>query len=491
MATTVKLSKLLHRKAAEYCSPCPGGNTTAGCFFAADKSGIYPTHDNVVLVLSASSIWNYNADQDSWLQLPNSGIAGTFGAGSCGCVKTVSAPAGNTIITATAGTTTTLSTSLTITQCVAGTPVRVIGGTGVGYSGSISECRIGTNTILTVTPANGVAFDNTTQFQILGGSLWFFNAGAGAVGFSVYDKITNTWAARSVTGLPTTFGTQGQLVATDGYGSNDGAGLLNSTATGGATATLSDTTKTWPSNGWANSQVRIISGTGAGQIRTISSNTPTVLTVSSNWTVVPDATSVYRIEGNDDYLYLFGNNAVTLYRYSVSGNSWTTLSPSVARAAALATGGTASWVDSSTYSTWTDGTYGNHYSTTIIRQIGRYIYSFRGGATSTLDVYDLAANTWINGVVYGQQNETLSTGSCSVGSGTTQFVQKDATGRIYIFDVAQNKFNACTFNPVPQGTVVVGDKMFLQTYVDGTTRLTYLYTMGNTRSELTRWLIVP
>mgnify|MGYP006995906754 FL=1 len=63
--------------------------------------------------------------------------------------------------------------------------------------------------------------------------------------------------------------------------------------------------------------VRIVSGTGIGQTRTISSNTTNTLTVPA-WTVTPDATSTYEITGNDDFLYLIGNNAVTMYRYSIS-----------------------------------------------------------------------------------------------------------------------------------------------------------------------------
>ncbi|MFO0476592.1 MAG: glycosyl hydrolase family 28-related protein [Alphaproteobacteria bacterium] len=71
------------------------------------------------------------------------------------------------------------------------------------------------------------------------------------------------------------------------------------TATGTQTSTtLADTGKTWTTNEWTNYQVRIVSGTGSGQTRTISSNTSTALTVSSAWTTTPVAgSSVYRIEG--------------------------------------------------------------------------------------------------------------------------------------------------------------------------------------------------
>ncbi len=41
-----------------------------------------------------------------------------------------------------------------------------------------------------------------------------------------------------------------------------------------------------------------------------------------------------------------------------------------------------------------------------------------------------------------------------------------------------------------QGAAVVGDKMFMTTYKEGSSKVNYLYTLGNTRSELTRWVII-
>jgi len=490
MALTVNLRKMLHRKSAEYCTPNPAGNTAAGAFIIADKTSAMPGNDGIVYFGGASAVWQYNADEDAWLQAPNSGIAGTFGAGACGALHAVFAPGGSDRSTATAGTTTTLTTGLNLARDLGGYPIRVISGTGVGYQGMIVRNTLGANVMVTVTPASSVAFDNTTVFQMLTGSVWVFNPGAGAVGFSCYDRATNAWTARSVTGLPTTFGTDGKLVATGGATSGPGwQGFVNSTATAGAATTLTDSAKTWPVNGWTNSQVRIISGTGAGQIRSIASNTANVLTVSAAWTVNPDATSVYRIEGNGNYIYLMGNNAVTLYRYDRSANTWSTLTPGTARGGAAGAGFSANWIDGIEDEDWTSETYGTHYGT-IVRQPGRYIYSLRGGGTSTLDVYDLAANTWINDLPYAMKQETFTTGSSAVDIAGSIYIQKDATGRIFRYDVAKNVLKPFAGNPVPQGTAVVGDKLFMTTYTEGATSVRYLYALGNTRSELTRWLVI-
>lgn len=45
-----------------------------------------------------------------------------------------------------------------------------------------------------------------------------------------------------------------------------------------------------------------------------------------------------------------------MYRYSISGNTWTVMAPTVARSAAMVAGGGANWVSKTGYSTWSDET---------------------------------------------------------------------------------------------------------------------------------------
>ncbi len=84
--------------------------------------------------------------------------------------------------------------------------------------------------------------------------------------------------------------------------------------------TLVDTAKTgttaWTTNRWANYAVRILSGTGEGQLRTILSNTDTTLTLYGSWNIIPDSTSVYTIQGdsNNFYFVLGGYSEVFIYR---------------------------------------------------------------------------------------------------------------------------------------------------------------------------------
>lgn len=485
MATTVNLRKLLHRKAWETCTSAPA-LTTAGAFVVSDKYDLN-NGSRAFLMTSAAAVYMYEGNEDAWCQLPASGATGTFAAGSCGEYRALGAMGGAFTQTATAGSTTTLTTNRTIVRSLADCRVRVVAGAGVGYEGTVVSNTLGANAVVTVTPASSVAFGATTQYQIYSGSLWFMNAGTAAVGFSVYDVATNAWTARSVTGLPTAWGTTGQLVSTMG----SAASFATGTATAGAASTLTNSGKAWATNMWANYQVRITAGTGNGQIRAIASNTGTVLTVSSAWTVVPDATSVYSIEGSDDYFYLLGNNAVTMYRYSVSGNAWTTLAPTAARAGAMAGGGTADWIDN--VSGWDNETAVAHYTTALFKQNGRYIYSFRGGASSTLDVYDIAANTWISGISYGNQMETFTTGSHSVDFDGVIFIAKEATGRAFRFEINKNRLVGVSTNTNQSalgGTVVEGDKMFVLPYKDGGTTVLFVYMLRHSSSDLVRMLLI-
>lgn len=485
MAITVNLRKLLHRKAWESCTSSPVA-TASGAFIVSDKFDLI-NGARAFLVTNASSIYMYEGLEDGWAQLPNSGATGTFAAGACGEFRGMGAMGGSLTQTATAGSTTTITSNRTIVRSLEGQRIRVIAGAGVGYDGTVASNTLGANAVITVTPASGVTFDATTQYQVYSGSLWFFNAGTAAVGFSVYDLATNAWTARSVTGIPTAWGTDAQLVSTMGSANTFAAG----TATAGASTTLTNSAKAWGTNMWANYQVRITAGTGKGQIRTIASNTGTVLTVSTAWTVTPDATSAYAIEGNDDYFYLLGNNAVTMYRYSASANAWTTLAPTAARAGAFAAGGTCGWIDS--VEGWNNETLVPHYSTTLYKQNGRYFYCFRGGASSTLDAYDIAANTWVSGIAYGGQQETFTTGSSAKDIDGKIYLAKEATGRLFQFDVARNRIvglGTCTMQTALGGTAVVGDKLFFLPFNEGGTELMFLYQLRHSGVDMARMLLI-
>lgn len=66
-------------------------------------------------------------------------------------------------------------------------------------------------------------------------------------------------------------------------------------ATANTSTTLSDSTKIWTVDDYAEAWVKIIGGTGKGQVREITSNTATQLTLTTAWDQTPDTTSLYII----------------------------------------------------------------------------------------------------------------------------------------------------------------------------------------------------
>lgn len=552
MIVTSKLRKLLHRKTWEVCSPLPV-NSASGSFIAGDRLDLLPGND-IYYVAGASSCYLYNADEDGWLQIPNSGIAGSFAAGACGYMSPIGMLGGASTSTATAGTTTTITTNRTITRNLKGHMIRCVGGANVGYFGVIANNTLGANSVVTVYNPAGAAFNATSVIQFFTGSLWFMNAGSTSVGFSVYDKATNAWTAKSVTNLPTAWGTDGCLiftpsvsaVSTNGTATAGGVNTLTDSAkalatnqlayceiliTGGtgigqsnvivsntatvltmktnwttqpdttstytvfykeqgiATAatstTLTDGGKSWTASQFINYQVRITGGTGIGQVRTITANTATQLTVAA-WTVTPDTTSTYVVEGNDDNAYLSGNADVTLYKYSVGANTWATLTPGAARSGAPGAGASFSWINEINNADW----YGKG-NPVAQRQNGRYLYSFRGGSTATLDIYDIAANTWVSGYAYGNQKETFTTGSSWSGNGRDIFGQLNATGRYFRFDVLNNRLVPITANPYTQSTAVVGCKVGVLAFPDDQNNVIFfLYSQLNSSNGFFRMLLI-
>ena len=468
MATTVNLRKVLDRKQWEPLTPSP----------VASGAGIFQIDSSLtnrqMMVTGVSAIYFNDPSEDASLQLPNSGLTGTFGAGSCGCHH----PAGPSG-TATAGSSSTLTTNLTIPGSLAGYTIRITSGTGAGQDRVISSNTVGANSVLTV-PTWTTTPDATSVYTIYSGRFYVWNAGtASTFGFRYYDTATNTWSAElTKASVGTTWGTDGRLIATPGA-LVTGA-IATGTATSATPTTLTVSGKSWTTNQWANFQVRITGGTGAGQVRSITSNTGTVLTVPT-WTTTPDATSTYVIEGNEDYLYLMGNAAVTLYRYSISGNNWTTLSPGTARTTAPGAGASGHWVASSA-----DPNF--NIENAIVN--GRRIYSFRGGASNALDYYDIPSNAWTNGVTYQRQNETFTTGTCYAFAGDNLYIQKDATGRWFRFNFPTHTLDPWSTLVYPQGAAAVGDRAWITSYTDGGTIIRWVNFWINSSTPIFRCLII-
>lgn len=75
---------------------------------------------------------------------------------------------------------------------------------------------------------------------------------------------------------------------------------------------LFDTSKNWDRDRWSNYAIRIIAGTGDGQMRQIMSNGKDSIVVYEPWNVQPDNTSIYAIQAyTSDMLLTIGGNSET------------------------------------------------------------------------------------------------------------------------------------------------------------------------------------
>lgn len=479
MATINNLRPILDLKVPELLSPTPVASG-AGMFVVNGQingplAPADPAFIPNLVVTSVAAIYLNPTREDAYVQLPASGLAGTFGAGACGCFHPMG-PTG----TASAGGASTITTALTLNRRLDGFKIRITAGTGAGQERTIASNTLGTNSVITVTATWTTNPDATSQFVLATGRYWVWVPGtASTFGWRYFDLATMSWsgALTANPGALATFATDGKAVCAPGAITGE---LATGTVASATTTTVTVSGKSWTTNQWANMQVRIKTGTGAGQIRTIASNTGTVLTVSAAWTTTPDATSTYAIEGNDDFIYLLGNNAVALYRYSISGNSWTTLAPGVARAAAPGAGMSANIVAPAD-SVWRDESNW---------RAGRFLYSLRGGAATAIDVYDIALNSW-SALTYGPLAETFTTGTSSGYDGDARiYIQKDATNRWFYFDVVRNELRAWATVPLTQGTAAVGDRTWVESYVDGATVIRWAYHWQNGLTGPYRTLVI-
>ena len=442
--------------------------TVAGGFMIFDPNDAA----NLAMYVGSNTVAQmYHHDEDAWINVQSPALAGTFGAGACGTCYRWS----NTV-TANGGSTTTATTTATITGLCIGRTVRFLTGANAGVEATITGAIIvpgGTSTIQFA--ALGSAVANADTFIVDTGLFLVLGAGTLAAGsFRSYDPLTATWTSLTITGLPATWGTDGAMTCTSGV-----SVFASGTATAGAATTLTNNTKTWATNQWTNYQVRITEGLGKGQVRTISSNTGTVLTVPA-WTTNPDATSQYVIEANQDFAYLVGNNAVTMYRYSRSANTWTTMAPTTARSAAPSTGSSLNWVGKTGDANWANES--------DIKD-GRYLFSVRGGASALIDRFDIAGGTagagaWL-ALSYPGATETFTTGSSAGWSGRYLYVRKDATNRFFKFSVRGNYMEPLSSNLYADGAAVLGKKIWVKDY-DGTDTLKWVYALRNSGTELHR-----
>lgn len=521
--------QLIDMQMWRYVASAPNAHA-AGVSMASDLRNSIERHTSVFQLVSNTVLNRFNIKQKAWNFVQSPALAGTFGAGA-GCVF---APSSNLKGSIGAGCTTSKIVTTTVMTAVGvnmlanrggsgdyGFKIKIIGN-AAGSSGKTEERWIigntgGTtptlllNSPLSFTPANG------DTYEILSGSLYMLGAGTLASGsWKSFEVASNTLTTRTQTNLPATISTDHSSIALDErYVPHDlepGEGFIvddTKTYNGGvthclqATATASGTLTGQATGGdasvlaneYRNFQIRIVEDTATptavGQRRIIASHTAgasPVYTLGSAWTVTPSSTAKYVIEYPNlillwssatavTYTYNYGTATINNGTNSIAADAWH-VTYFANRPAVMAAGCTSF----QSHGIRPDSEKNARHS---------FIFSFRGGNTTTLDLLDIAAainGTWSGAIVY-DGGVALTTGACGTYApcdqegkfGYLNAYIASAVNQMYRFDVQNRVLTPVTATGWLQaGTAAVGDRIACYCAVNGSDKYNIVLLQAHT-----------
>ena len=474
----------------------------SGSSLSGDLRASQYSSPNLWFLSSTTNLMQYNAISNAWLQLASPALTPALSPGGCSVFCPSQGPRGTLATGATTEKitlTTALSTAVSANQLV-GNRIRIVGNAS-GSSGKIEERNIISNTSGT-TPI--IRLDTALSFspilgdgyEFLTGRLFMLTGGILAAGsFKYYDLCTNSYSGNlSITNLPATVSTDSSFISLDelhtpivgaaaaAVNGEVGGFFGTMIATASAATTLTGQAANLDAevlaNEYRNFQIRIVEDTAiptaVGQRRRITSHTAGVSPVYTvpTWTVTPSATAKYVIENNNDLL-LWTTLSTNTYRYEPIGNTWDTTTYAV-RPVAMGAG----CLSAQGFGGIQDTDKNFRYS---------YIYSFRGGAVSTLDLFDIAGATtgsWTGAIPYDNQGSTTfgaSVGGEYIAVNNKLFINNTQISAIpcsmSYFDLSKISLKSYRPAPVAAGTaaVVAGNRLATNTYVDGNTKKSLIY----------------
>jgi hypothetical protein len=527
MATTLGFKDIIDKPEFRPFALCPNAHA-AGVSICGDRRNNETRHPSIFQLASAAIVNQYHTKNDGWMFLGTPALTNTFGAGACAVFCPHQGPRGSIgsgcsttkIVTST---TWTIGANLLANRGDGiGFRVRIIGKSS-GGSGKVEERTVVANSAassgaltfyldqaLSFTPASG------DTYEFLSGRVMLINTGAAGAGqFKYYDLVLNVYSGNlSITNLPT-LATDSYMAMLDeqyvpydrkpgegfvvGSGQYDGTAFYCLTATGSASGTLTGQSSGGDAsvlqNEYRNFQIRIVEDTGiptaVGQRRLITSHTAgasPVYTLSAAWTVTPSSTCKYVIE-NCNFLLLVTGGTGNIYAYnptpdaivsnagtSVAADSWNS-SIFAARGANFNAGGSF------------EQSFG------IEPDIGKYsrhsfIWSFRGGATVTCDLFDLAGaatGAWslAVGTSIPSGATTITTGSCWAqdpvsNEGKYMYLMLNVTSYIFRFDMKTRTMEQfAQLRYLQSGTAAVGNRLACSAFIDGNTKVGFLHVLSH------------
>jgi hypothetical protein len=168
--------------------------------------------------------------------------------------------------------------------------------------------------------------DNTSKFVILSGGIFMVSqitTSAPFFQFQYYNVLNDAWYYKSSqAGLKSAVFLAASDLSMERMAEVGGV-IFTETASAGGTRSITSTAALTAMK-YANFQIRIVGGTGIGQIRTILSNTTSIINVTRDWDTAPDGTSVYEIWKDTDKIFMIGGGDAAMFQYSINSDQWTT-----------------------------------------------------------------------------------------------------------------------------------------------------------------------
>ncbi|NBO99020.1 MAG: hypothetical protein EBU90_02660 [Proteobacteria bacterium] len=161
-----------------------------------------------------------------------------------------------------------------------------------------------------------------SQFEIIdsGGKIHMLNNPVSPFEYFEFDIATQQWDYKTIYGIRTTqFATDWAIAG----GVQSEIPSVSALITSASSLFFADSANQYPLNNFNNYQVKIVSGTGTGQIRHIVSTALSGYTIDQRWDITPDQTSVYTINNNDRIVYGIGGTTDSrLYNYHTEYDVW-------------------------------------------------------------------------------------------------------------------------------------------------------------------------
>ena len=529
MSTTLGFKNLIDLPEWRPCAPSPTTSIVGECL-AWDHRNNADANPYLWHLAGTTSMEKYNTVNDEWCATATYTAVGVTPAAGSGIIFVPShGPAGTVGASPAAGYITLAalpnSASVGINQLAnrgdgVGYKIRVIGKKATTGSGLIEERTIVANTggtTPTVYFDTPLTFTPTTSdtYEVLSGRVYILSSGTTAAGYwKAYDVATGTISGNlATTNLAATIALDFQAVALDeayvpynrdpgegfvagGATYNGGQECILATASGATSITGSGMPAALIADEYKNFQVRIVKDVttpaAVGQRARITTHTggaTGVFTVASWPVATPSADASFVIENNNDLL-LWTNGALVTYSYKAG--AWAADANWSTAAAAGGAGQYANAPAAQGAGAIAEQCFG------IVPDTAKYarhshIWWFRGANTVIayyLDIAGAATGAWSAAQTYGNTlSTTFTTGTASAydpatNQGRYLYICVNGTQRFLRFDLLNRVLEPWTYLRYAPSTAVVGGKLAMATFIDGSTKLSFLYVIQTTASTL-------